>query len=535
MSERARVHNKSLPRRFVGCRRIAVAAAILAGAAAAEGVGAQLPVSELYNPALSTDAGNPPSFSRSGSNRANTPNRFRRILTDGNPPASGAGQSGFVSGAPPAGQNGLTSTPILGAASAELDSESAEPLGSSLPAEAAADDFDAPPPRLRRRRAESEDPYEPLGLRVGSFTVKPAVELSGGYDSNPERTTKARGGNLLIVAPELQLRSDWSRHELRADVRGQYRTYPGFDVMPSPDQPFVDSKVAGRIDVTRRTRIDLEGRFLLSTEDPNSPDLPAGLARLPVITTSGVTAGVAHRFNRLELGVSGSYDRTVYDSSSLTNGATVSNDDRNYNRYGVKLRGSYEVFPGVTPFVEVGTDRRIYDLPVDTLGFRRDSTGNEVRVGTTFELTRQLTGTASVGYAMRRYQDPALNDLRGLIADGSLVWSATPLTKVTFTARSQVVETTLTGVSGILRRDLGAQVDHSFRRWLIGTVKLEYGLDDYVGSSREDQRYAASAILTYKMSRNVQLKGEVRRQWLTSNAAGADYTANIFLLGLRLQ
>jgi hypothetical protein len=42
-------------------------------------------------------------------------------------------------------------------------------------------------------------------------------------------------------------------------------------------------------------------------------------------------------------------------------------------------------------------------------------------------------------------------------------------------------------------------------------------------------------MLTYKLSRTAQLKGEVRRQWLTSNAAGADYTADIFLIGLRLQ
>ena len=42
-------------------------------------------------------------------------------------------------------------------------------------------------------------------------------------------------------------------------------------------------------------------------------------------------------------------------------------------------------------------------------------------------------------------------------------------------------------------------------------------------------------MLTYKVSREVQLKGEIRRQWLTSNVAGAAYTADIFLLGVRLQ
>jgi hypothetical protein len=87
----------------------------------------------------------------------------------------------------------------------------------------------------------------------------------------------------------------------------------------------------------------------------------------------------------------------------------------------------------------------------------------------------------------------------------------------------------------VLSRDFGAQVDHAFRDWLIGTLKFGYGLDDYVGSLRLDQRLSAAAGLTYKMNRNVQLKGEVRREQRNSNAAGEDFTAHIVMLGLRLQ
>jgi hypothetical protein len=33
----------------------------------------------------------------------------------------------------------------------------------------------------------------------------------------------------------------------------------------------------------------------------------------------------------------------------------------------------------------------------------------------------------------------------------------------------------------------------------------------------------------------VQVKGEFRQDWLRSNVEGVDYTASIFMLGLRLQ
>jgi hypothetical protein len=50
-----------------------------------------------------------------------------------------------------------------------------------------------------------------------------------------------------------------------------------------------------------------------------------------------------------------------------------------------------------------------------------------------------------------------------------------------------------------------------------------------------DDRYLASFALTYKLSREWQLRGELRREWLDSNVPGASYLANVALLGLRWQ
>ena len=96
-------------------------------------------------------------------------------------------------------------------------------------------------------------------------------------------------------------------------------------------------------------------------------------------------------------------------------------------------------------------------------------------------------------------------------------------------------ETTIPGVSGILTYDTGLQVDHAFRRWLIGSVRLAYGIDDYVGSPRQDHRYAVGGQLTYKLTRTFQVKGEVRHEWRTSNFPGNDYEATVGLVGLRWQ
>jgi hypothetical protein len=91
------------------------------------------------------------------------------------------------------------------------------------------------------------------------------------------------------------------------------------------------------------------------------------------------------------------------------------------------------------------------------------------------------------------------------------------------------------GWSGALRRDVGVQVDHALRRWLILTVRAGYGFDEYVGSDRADKRMSLGSALTYKFSRELWLKGEYRYDQLRSNASGVDYHANVFLVGLKLQ
>jgi hypothetical protein len=67
----------------------------------------------------------------------------------------------------------------------------------------------------------------------------------------------------------------------------------------------------------------------------------------------------------------------------------------------------------VTPFVEALADTRVHDIAVDSAGFRRDSDGVGVRAGSTFELTRTLSGEVSAGILKRTYDDPRLRDLWG--------------------------------------------------------------------------------------------------------------------------
>lgn len=401
----------------------------------------------------------------------------------------------------------------------------------------------------RRRLKPDLDPFGPVGDYVGSFLVKTAVEVSGGYDTNPGRFTHPQGSSFYVIAPELLVASDWSRHSVIADLRGSFtgfgKTFPDCDcgpggtgISPVPviiDRPDFTGRISGRLDVTRDTRILSEARLRVSTDNPGSPNIQAGLQRYPLYAGFGGTLGVEQAFNRLTITANATVDRVEYQNSVLTNGVSTPNTDRNFDQYGGLLRASYELLPGLRPFVEIGGDTRRHDSFADRFGYERDSVSSYAKAGSTFELTRLITGEASVGYGSRDYRDPRLANLDGLLTSASLIYAVTPLTTVKFTSNTSLDETTLPGASGVLVRTYTAEVSHDFRRWLTGIGRFTYGTLDYQGGNRLDEFYSASVDVIYRLNRTWQIKGQLRHDVLQSSIPGFSTASTAAMLGVRWQ
>jgi len=146
-----------------------------------------------------------------------------------------------------------------------------------------------------------------------------------------------------------------------------------------------------------------------------------------------------------------------------------------------------------------------------------------------------LTGEIAVGYALRDYVDPRLNRLQGLLTSASLTWTATPLTTARFYSDTQIGETTVPGVSGVLTHTYTFEVDHDFRRWLTAIGRFTYGTYDYQGDGRSDKTYTIEGDLVYKMTRNLWVKGTLRRDILDSNIPLSSSASTVVMLGVRLQ
>ena len=397
----------------------------------------------------------------------------------------------------------------------------------------------------RKRLKVDDDPFGAVGDYAGSFLIKSAVEVMGGYDTNPGRLNSPQGKAFYMVSPEFLAVSDWERHSVVADLRGSFTGYgssltPNADGTPlsaplDVDRPNLIGHIDGRFDVSRDTHLTAQARFLVATDNPGSPNVQTGLAKYPLYSTIGGTFGFDQNFNRLQVSAGATIDRTDYHWSKLTDGTMSSNDDRNFTTYGGVGRVSYELTPAVKPFIEVQGDSRVHDLTLDRNGYARDSTGGYAKAGTSFEFTRLLFGEISIGYAMRDYADTRLNRLEGLLTTASLTWTATPLTTVKFYSDTQLGETTLPGTSGVLSRTYTFEVDHDFRRWLTGIGRFTYGTLDYQGDNRSDKIYSLSGDLIYKLTRSLWIKGTLRRDILDSSSPGSSSASTVVMLGVRVQ
>ncbi|PPD13855.1 MAG: hypothetical protein CTY25_11435 [Methylobacterium sp.] len=385
-------------------------------------------------------------------------------------------------------------------------------------------------PRQPRRLPLEQDPYAPLGIRSGGMVFRPALEVSGGYDTNPTRTATNRGGSALYrVETELRATSDWSQHQLDVDLRG---SFTGYTSVRDTNRPEGDARAALRLDVSRDLTLDGEIRSRIDTENASNVNLPAGTTGRSPFYTNTASLGGTQRFGRLSLGLRGNVERTDYSDLEF-GGVTTSQAARNLTGYGLRLRAGYEISPSVTPFVEVGADKRTYDETRDASGFERSSVGGTVRVGSTFELARTLIGEAAVGYTYRNYDDSRLSRLGSPTGDATLTWSISPLTTLALRAQTEIVETTLASSSGAIAYRGTATLTHAFLRHFTATTTFQIAETDYQRVNRRELQLIGGLRLEYKLNRMVAFRGSYAFEAYRLNAPNSNYQAHSFLLGMR--
>lgn len=376
------------------------------------------------------------------------------------------------------------------------------------------------------------EPWAPRGVRVGSFTVFPSIDLGAAWLSNLFRTRPAQADRALEVRPTLRAISNWRVHALELRATGGY-TF--LDTFPEENDRAYTLEARGRLDVTRRT--NLSASVLRDVAQESRGTLESRLrggARADVATNEARLT-LDHRFNRLAVQLRGLAQERTFEDTALASGGSVGNRDRNVTTTEEAARVSWSFKPTFIAFAEMALNQRRFEA-ASADGIRRDSDGVRYRAGIGFGTSgNTLRGEASIGYAQQSPLDPRLPAIDGVIIDANVGWRINALTAVLLTAGSDVVETTTALSPGGLTQRYQAEIRHAFMRPLIGSAYAGYATTSYKGIDVTEGQTDLGLGVEYHLGREAIVFGRYQHSILRTNAPSGGWDADEVRLGMRLR
>ena len=378
-----------------------------------------------------------------------------------------------------------------------------------------------------------ENPYAPLGLRVGTFTrvaqhrERPHLDVECQF----QRRRRSRAAIGIDAAAQRRFRlgerqgDDRCLHQFPQDGfgRGDRRDARRRQGRDFEHELAGDWKALGAI------------RYEIGPESASSPDAIVGTLDQPIKQTFEGSVGAEKDVGKLQLRLTGNVEREVFGDADLSSGGTVSQEDRNSTLVAGVLRTGYEISPALTPFVEVEYGHRSYDLDVDSNGFDRAATRSGARAGLELDLGEKFSGEFSAGWINEDLADPRLASVSGPSVSADLNWSPVRGTIVGLDAQTTVEGATGVDESGSILYASELTVERELRANLTAELGFAAGLRDYTGEDGRDVILGAEARTTYWFNRYLGLTGRLRHERLDSTLPGRDYKTNSVFVGLKMQ
>jgi hypothetical protein len=377
-----------------------------------------------------------------------------------------------------------------------------------------------------------DNPFAPLGIRVGTFVLRPSIEQGITTTSNADYSVDGQEAVLSETTLRLNAISDWTRHFATLDAYATFReTLSGYEIS--------ETRAGGVAALDLDINEELRGRATLTyeraPETAASPVVIEGTVEDPIRQTFGGSLGLEKDVGKARFGITGRVERDVYGEADLSDGTTLSQDDRNATLATLTLRGGYEISPALTPFVEVEGGHRFYDEDVDSSGFRRSSDRFGARGGVEVNLSEKLNGELSAGWIREKFEDNRLTPIEGPTLNALLTWEPERATRVDLSGSTTVEGTTTAGESGSLLHSGKIIVERQVRSNLTASAEVGASYRDYSGSDDHDILFNAQLGATWWLNRYAGLTGRLRHESQTSTIEGRGYEANSVFLGVKLQ
>ncbi len=409
---------------------------------------------------------------------------------------------------------------------------------------AAADDEALPPPPppifgsasdaqpTRKPNPQTTDPYAPLGISDGAFTLLPSLEIGIEAHSNVRLTTTApQSDAALRLKPTLAFASNWSRHSLTGNVTGQWLRYGTVDDLSS----FTGSAdVDFKLDVHSDIQAEFKADTAITQTGLGTSSLPATAISSRTDYTSNFSASLAKDLGGAVVTTTVALARNTYGDVALSGGGVETNSDLNYYEPSLSLRGSLGSYGSrLKPFAEITYAPRTHDQALDRNGLARDSQGGAVSLGVTLDDGPIWVGEMAVTGDYRHYADASLGGIFAVGLNGSLTWSPTPLDKATFRASLSQGETSTIGLAATNDWLTGIDVSHALADNVLALAGAALEFSD-AGNGIE-KTATLNAGFEYELNRDVATRLTGQQVWHVDGPGTGGYSDQSLIASLILR
>lgn len=385
--------------------------------------------------------------------------------------------------------------------------------------------------------------FDTPGVRVGSFTLKPTLDVTGNYNDNAFALQNPRiGAGYVAISPGVQLQSNFSNRSLDLNVSSEIDR---FFTHTSENTESVNVSAYGTQDLGSSTRVRGIVRYNQQRESRESEN-SFSLTERPIRYEQETGAiGLSHRFARVLISGDAGVTRSHFFDARrlLQNQLTPSPLDpllseqyRNNDNLELKLRAEIAQSQALSYFAQVTRDATSYDRDLQ-FGFGRESKNYEVLGGVRFELPVLARGEIGIGYQDSSYRGAQFSRSSGLAVNSTVMFFPTQLLTVTVDVRRAANNAGLTNAASYVQLSGGAHVDYELLRTLILGAGVQLERDTFNGIDRRDARVGFNGTVDWRFTPRLWLRGGYDRLDLSSNGIKRynSFVRNRFTLGIGIR
>lgn len=401
-------------------------------------------------------------------------------------------------------------------------------LIAALPAHAFAQDLNDANDSVSVRDRPREE-YDPLGVRLGGFTLHGSVGLNVAHNSNVYAEEVNEQDDIIYsLTPRARLQSNWSRHALMLEGGAGIERYSDLD---DEDAETYYAGAVGRLDIGSDTSLTGTARYAHEVEPRTNPDALT-VAEPVEYDRTELSVSAQHTFSRVRLRGTFAHFEHDYEDAGL-----IDQDRRDNEEDRFTARAEVELTPRIGWIIEASTDEREYDNAPDL-----NSEGVTYLTGININFTDLMRGELTVGQFERDYDFGASNE--GTAVAGNVEWYITRLTTITVFASQDGQESGAFVAVPYTATNYGARVDHELMRNVILTGGVSFGERDYENTDllglpydREDEYMSGDVGVDYIMNRRVAFNVRYRHEELESNGLDRyrDFDQDVISAGVSLR